>query len=146
MQAETNEKLKAESHKLLSEIHEWQRRATHYRTWNIALFFIFKTLIPLGSLTVAASAFSQLQGGSLLTPAGTLVVSGLVVLLSGLDSILNPAVKKRVGFKKSNALRELENRVSTSVIGMDSTTLPQLILDANKELRVILDDYAEKGY
>jgi len=141
-----NEKIDQELSKLLSEIQQWRKETARYRMWNIILFTFFKVLIPLGSLAVAVSAFSQLQGQPLLSPITTLILAGLVVVLSGLDSILNPRARKRVGFKKNNALRELQNRISINIPQLNPAERLNLILEANSELKEILDDYAEKGY
>ena len=141
-----NEKIDQKLSKLLSEIQQWKNATARYRIWNIILFACFKVLIPLGSLAVAASAFSQLQGQPLFSPITTLILAGLVVVLSGLDSILNPGARKRVGFKKNNSLRELENRISINALQLNQEERSNLILEANSELREILDDYAEKGY
>ena len=146
MNQNDNEKIGQELSKLLSEIQHWKNETARYRMWNIILFACFKVLIPLGSFAVAASAFSQLQGQPLFSPITTLILAGLVLVLSGLDSILNPGARKRVGFKKNNALRELENRLSIKAIQLNQEELSNLILAANSELREILDDYAEKGY
>lgn len=142
----SNENLRIELDKLRSEILHWKIQSARYRMTNIVLFVIFKVLIPLGSFAVAASAFAQLQGQILFRPVATLIISGIVVLLSGLDSILNPGARKRVGFKTQNALRELENRFGVQAAHVPEDELPNLILEANKELKAILDDYAEKGY
>ena len=141
-----NEKIEHELSKLLLEIQEWRDATARYRMWNIILFAFFKVLIPLGSLAVAASAYSQIQGQPLFSPIFTLILAGLVVVLSGLDSILNPGARKRVGFKKNNALRELENRIGIKVLQLNQEERLNLILEANSELKEILDDYAEKGY
>jgi len=141
-----NEKIDQQLSKLLSEIQQWRNETARYRMWNIVLFAGFKVLIPLGSLAVAASAFSQLQGHPLFSPIATLILAGLVVVLSGLDSILNPGARKRVGFKKNNALRELENRIDIKALQLNHEERLNLILESNSELKDILDDYAEKGY
>ncbi len=146
MTENTNEKLEQELAKLLQEIQNWKRETVQYRTWNIILFSGFKVLIPLGSLIVAASAFSQLQGQILFSPLTTLILAGLVVVLSGLDSIANPGARKRVGFKKNNSLRELESRVNIKALQLSDEELMEFIIEANTELMEILDDYAEKGY
>ncbi len=141
-----NERIDQELSKLLSEIKKWKNQAARYRRWNDIQFACFKVLVPLGSLAVAASTFSQLQGQTLFSPITTLILAGLVVVLSGLDSILNPGARKRVGFKTSNALRELENRIGVEALRSGQEELIKLILQANSELKGILDDYADKGY
>ena len=141
-----NEMIAQEFSKLLSEIQDWRGKTVRFRMLNIYMFAGFKVLIPMGSIAVAASAFSQLQGQPLFSPIATLILAGLVVVLSGLDSILNPGARKRVAFKKNNALRELEARIGIKFVQSNEEEQTDLILKGNSELKEILDEYAEKGY
>jgi len=97
-------------------------------------------------LAVAASAFSDLQSQPIFAPKTTLIIAGIVLLLSGLDTILNPGTRKRIGFRIDSALRELQNRLRINAAHLPITELPKLLLEANKELKGILDEYADKGY
>ena len=141
-----NHKLQDELEKLLAQIVHWKREATAYRYLNVTLFVCFKLLIPLGALAVATSAFADVLSKPILDPLVELIVAGVVVLLTGLDSTLNPSGRKRMAFQNVNALRELENRLSINAVDAASADLQQLILATNTELKKLLDEYAERGY
>jgi hypothetical protein len=125
----------------------WKSRATVYRFWNIFLFSFFKFFIPIGSLLVAISTYSDVQGIPVLSSTAKLIISGLVVLFASLDSFLGPSTKKRFALKKSNSLRELEIRLKTiKAMDLPIKELSNEIFMANEKLKELLDDYAEKGY
>jgi len=139
-------KLNSVIDKLRLDIRFWRKETNLYRLWNNILFGFFKVLIPFGSLTVAASAFSNLQNQNIFSPSTTLIIAITVVVLSGLDSILNPGSRKRLGFQKNNALMQLEYKLNIDILNIPPDHIPEYIKKIIKELKDILDDYSDRGY
>lgn len=132
--------------RLVRAIRFRRRVASCYRLLNILFFGTFKVCVPLGSLAVAANLVFVSEGKGFMSPLTAIIISAAVSFMAGLDSILNPAKKKRVAFKTQNALLELETRVIVQASRLPQDDLSEYVLQVNRELRTLLDNYADEGY
>lgn len=146
METSSQNLLQAQLVVLLSDIRRWQKRTSGFRLFNVILFGIFRILTPVGSFVVAANVFAMAQGEAFLGSTATLLAAGIVAVVSGLDSILNPSSKKRIAFKMSNNLRTLANKVNVTSSGLDPKDLAKLLVEAGEEFRSLQNEYAEHGY
>lgn len=138
--------LREELSLLLAEIAVWRSRTSGFRLFNVILFAIFRIVTPLGAFVVAASLFAMAQNQPFLNPIAALLVSGMVGVVSGLDSILNPATKKRVAFKMHNNLRALGSKLRVSSVDVDVEELAKLLREASEEFRELQNTYADNGF
>lgn len=131
---------------LLGRIEDWSSRTWTWRIFNLVIFALIRVFTPIGSFLVAANLLTATHGSPFISDVVMLVIAMLVTVMVGLDSLLNPAAKKRIAFQRNNDLRALEYKLRLQSVGKGDEELRGVLAEANDELRQILNSYVQEGY
>lgn len=138
--------LLAEHEKLLTKLRRWRSATVKYRWLNIFLFMSAKLIVPFGTLIVAINMISIAKGTALLSSDISAGIAVIVTLFASLEVMLNPGAKKRLAFTLYNELDSLENRMNLARISFDAVEIKEALVDADNEMKKLLNHYSENGY
>lgn len=140
------EELNKQASILIGQIDRWRSETVAYRWLNILLFMSCKIFIPGGSLIVAANLTATLFSVPFIGNIPSTVIATIVTVLAGLEVMLNPSGKKRIAFTLNNELRQLKNSILIELASGDNETIKSTLIDSNRKLKDLLNNYSENGY
>jgi hypothetical protein len=132
---------------LLSRIRFWKLATTTYREVNAFLFVGAKVFVPVLSAIVAGNLAMAVRGNPIVSNEFMFWASVAILVLSSLDTFLNPREKKSVAFETNIDLCALQEEL---MIAAEDTETPELFRErletASKKLQEILDRYRKRGW
>jgi len=127
-------------------IDNWIKEAIAYRWLNIILFIFTKIGVPLISTIVATSLLLATNGTNIINESTVIWLSIVVVILSGLDTIINPGKKKVLGFENYNRLCNLKEELAFAITLTDENKKNESVMKISNKFKEIQDNYAKNGW
>lgn len=131
---------------LLQRIHKWRVETAIYRVINIGIFISTKFGVPAMSAVVAANLSQLVSGTPFISSLSMMWMSIAVVVLSGVDTFINPGSKKILAFKTNNKLAQLEEKLLIHISESNGSAEHAALHGFSLELKEILDEYADRGW